>query len=50
MCTDCAVQMHVVTDSSTPAVVRCVVGVGGAIWVDKRSDSLFTHDAQAGFT
>ena len=30
-------------NSSTPAVVRCVVGVGGAVWVETQSDSLFTN-------
>ena len=53
----CFYQLHLsricsveASDSSTPAVVRCVVGVGGAVWVDKQSDSLFTHGAQAVFT
>ena len=35
------------TNSSTSAVVRCVVSVGGAVWADKQSDSLSTHGAQA---
>ena len=32
-------------DSSTPAVVRCVVGVGGAVWVDKHRVIHYSHTA-----
>ena len=36
--------------SSTPAVVRCVVGVHDAVSVDTQGDSSFTHGVQAEFT
>ena len=39
----------VYSDSSTPAVVRCAVGICSAVWVDKQSDLLFHTDAQAVF-
>ena len=31
--------------SSTPAVVRCAVGVGGAVWVDKHRVIHYSHTA-----